>query len=354
MFQCSACQRAYCSQQCFEETEHPKLCAILQKYGHMREWTWNKQGKGNAEFVAFRKEFVDALVQHALDKEDCKHQCTASAVGSQSLTSDYDVTVSGPRAANVVDLFNREFRKFFNDQESATVFDTNVYGAGFLEPIQLGNFTQYGKFKYVADAGDVAQQRKWALLKVYPERGEQPKTLRERNLVYVDALYAVQKLKARMKETSRADYDLRREYKESISRANYYGSETYYTQGAFMHVVGQRQSKMTDIPITRDEYVDSFIENVGDALRKHGDVKYVARALDALIKADRADAFVRTLYEAAEKMRTHVRGKPVCGEQTAQCVLPSEERAIRAAYQKALGDKSIEAILKELLIKIQP
>lgn len=340
MFECSNCARLFCSNQCFESASHPKLCAIMKKYKDMKDWTWEKEGKGNARFVAFRKEFVDALIAHALAKEDCEQTCTVVSVGSSSLTSDYDLTVSGSRAANVVDLFNREFRAFFNDQESATVFDTNVYGAGFLEPIQLGNFTQYGKFKYVADAGDARRQREWAVLKVYPERQE---SIRERNEAYVKALYVVQDLKKRMKETSRPDYALRRRYKESISQANYYGSETYYTQGAFMHVVGQRQSKMKDIPITRDEYLDSFVENAGDALRKKGDVKYVARAIDALLKANIRSPFLERLYEAAELVRTQVRGKTTCGLSCKQ---------IQEQYEKVLAGRTIQEILKVYLDKV--
>ncbi len=313
----------------------------MEKYKDMRAWTWSVQGKGDARFVAFRKEFVDALIEYALEKEQCKETCTVASVGSVSLASDYDLTVSGPRAANVVDRFNREFRAYFNNQESAIVFDTNVYGAGFLEPIQLGNFTQYGKFKYVADAGDAVRQREWALLKVYPEKHAR-ETIRQRNEAYVEALYVVQDLKKQMKATMRPDYELRRRYKESISQANYYGSETYFTQGAFMHVVGQRQSNMSDIPITCAEYIDSFIENAGDALHKNGDVKYVARAIDALLKADIRSPFLERLYNAAELMRTRVRGKTTCG-------MTCEE--IQARYTEVLAGRSIEDLLQSFLSK---
>ncbi|MEU5431583.1 hypothetical protein AB0H73_39115 [Streptomyces olivoreticuli] len=59
------------------------------------------------------------------------------SVGSANPTSDYDITVSGPGAAEAVRKFNAEFRAEWG-KESATVFDVNLYVKDFLP--ERGNF----------------------------------------------------------------------------------------------------------------------------------------------------------------------------------------------------------------------
>ncbi|MCY0924457.1 hypothetical protein OS965_41335 [Streptomyces sp. H27-G5] len=59
------------------------------------------------------------------------------SVGSANPTSDYDITVSGPGAAEAVKKFNAEFRAEWG-KESATVFDVNLYVKDFLP--ERGNF----------------------------------------------------------------------------------------------------------------------------------------------------------------------------------------------------------------------
>jgi hypothetical protein len=57
--------------------------------------------------------------------------------GSQTLTSDYDVSFVGPGEAWAVTAFNRRFRTQWG-KESGSVFDTNVYNAGgYLPPPDL-------------------------------------------------------------------------------------------------------------------------------------------------------------------------------------------------------------------------
>jgi hypothetical protein len=265
----------------------------------------------------------------------------------------------GPKAAQVVDAFNTTFRGLFGGRESAEVFDTNVYGASFVEPLELGNFTLFTAanvhFVYVANARDEKQQRIWALLKVYMFlKGEEEQTqflnrfpdverkkakldrplgktreeatLKELNKEYVKALYVVARLKAVMAETSQPNVRLRRRYKEAICVSNYYGAEMYFTQGAFLHVVGELQGGFQDFPITLAEYGDSFVENLGDCLKElqKDDYyktcektldrisKYFSRAMHALFRSreisDPKNAFV-ALYRASDAVRLKVRGK---------------------------------------------
>ena len=87
-----------------------------------------------------RKYYVDRLIQiitqlifyHCDKKTGIDTKCSVVAVGSISLTSNYDVTVSGVIYPNrIVRMFNQEFAKFWGDF-SSNVFDTNLYGSTFF------------------------------------------------------------------------------------------------------------------------------------------------------------------------------------------------------------------------------
>ena len=87
-----------------------------------------------------RKYYVDRLIQiitqqifyHCDKKTGIDTKCSVVAVGSVSLTSNYDVTVSGVIYPNrIVRTFNQEFAKFWGDF-SSNVFDTNLYGSTFF------------------------------------------------------------------------------------------------------------------------------------------------------------------------------------------------------------------------------
>jgi hypothetical protein len=61
-------------------------------------------------------------------EQEYNSELTRQAFGSTSLTSDYDLSISGVGAEQVVIRFNQRFRS--NPQfgvESGTLFDTNVY-----------------------------------------------------------------------------------------------------------------------------------------------------------------------------------------------------------------------------------
>lgn len=70
----------------------------------------------------------------------------------------------------------------------------------------------------------------------------------------------------------------------TISMFNFYGLETYYTRGAFLHVVFIMQTckgKADNNLLDTDALIDSFIENYADYL-SHGKEKYLNRMLSAL------------------------------------------------------------------------
>ncbi len=128
---------------------------------------WVKtDAKTMQRMVDFRKKVVDGLV------EELKKQFEglgALSLGSTALTSDYDITFSGPSAVQAVVEFNKRFGKSFG-AEAGAVFDTNVYAQNFLqtgkpkegdpdqlEPVKGGDANQ---------AKDDAQMDVAALIKV--------------------------------------------------------------------------------------------------------------------------------------------------------------------------------------------
>lgn len=68
-----------------------------------------------------------------------------------------------------------------------------------------------------------------------------------------------------------------------ISAYNIYGNETYYSRGAFMHVVMNSQTcSRNKVPLHRADFEDSFLENFADYLAHGFKTKYKDRMMDAL------------------------------------------------------------------------
>jgi hypothetical protein len=378
---CTGCKhevdRVYCSKTCFGKDLHIALCgsklntgaaveAVMHKYG--AKWgkgkTWVSEA-GNAEYFNFRKELVDALLVHVItDIVKCPtSECSAVSVGSTTLFSDYDLTVTAPpkRAAEIVDAFNREFRQLFGNRESATVFDTNVYGVTWLIPGTREDkifvtFTAVGSRAFsMVRAVNPQRQRFWAYVKLnlHTDKGLPAKmrnahyrskvnraNITAMNKEYVAQLYNVARV---------AQHGDPAKYEDAVSTANYYGAETYFTQGAFLHVVGEIQMGLRGIPITVDQYLDSAIENLGECLKElklsceyEHVSKYFARAMDALIKAHPTHprvSYLRELYNAAEAVRVEVRGHRInvrCGQHDSTCVLPQRAAALKAEFDRVL------------------
>ena len=54
------------------------------------------------------------------------YSCYPSPIGSATATSDYDVSLIGPKSGDLVANFNDKFKEIF-DKDSETLFDTNIY-----------------------------------------------------------------------------------------------------------------------------------------------------------------------------------------------------------------------------------
>lgn len=290
--------------------------------------------------------------------------CVARSVGSTNLTSDLDVTVSGPDTARFVAEFNRRFRAEFG-AESGDVFDTQVYGASFVGPgratsgayvsvrVNGAEFRALAPFRNErVRAQDEYNQHVWAACKLAlyasaPEldllaarlrdhsdywvrvlsdardmlaadRPSEPETLAPSNRKYERALAILNRARVAM-EARPADERLRLAYKNAVSRANYYASESYFSQGPFVDVVMNTQSGAR-LPVTRAEYLDSYLENMGDMLKVIGHAegencvrnvvdmsKYWSRALQACGHVQ--SAVPEALIRDTEFLRKNARGR---------------------------------------------
>lgn len=84
------------------------------------------------QFFDFRQWYVDGLINVL---RDTYPGLIAKSVGSQDLTSDYDITISTPDSGNDVEAikwFNTRVRTEFG-VEPGTLFDTNLYAKDYLK-----------------------------------------------------------------------------------------------------------------------------------------------------------------------------------------------------------------------------
>ena len=352
--------------------------------------------KGNKEYVMFRKLIVDNLLIEIIKDFNCSNQCKFGAVGSVTPFSDYDVSVSGPYATEIVVEFNKRFRKIFK-HESAIIFDTNIYGASFVEEFFTNNFNEYIKegkiFHYVKESGnkDIRSQRIWALIKLNLFLNDKERKFLEKELAiikdrtkYLDSIITdrddiqkmniiygktLQKYKTYKNMMSGFKLDkngdknslkklqsLKEHYKDSLSLTNYFGNEMYFTHGAFIHIVANTQSKM-NIPLTKNEYMDSFIENMGDLFKElnHYDnpkelicpilteklSKYFSRASNALVKLGYIEE--EKSYFTSEEVRKRVRNiekRNDCKSTDETCILPKTAKQLTTSFFNSIGIKN--------------
>jgi len=165
--------------------------------------------------------------------------------------------------------------------------------------------------------------------KLYDEKLEELKLKRESLEKYIDD---------KSKETLEKDQiylDKKINFKNFISETNYFGSETYYTQGAYLHVVGILQIGLDNLrdTISRDELLDSFIENMADAFKEiyyYNDEeeedeeenrkimliikisKYITRSLDAVMKMNlNISKNIQDAYNTSNFIQKNYKGKQV-------------------------------------------
>jgi uncharacterized protein YnzC (UPF0291/DUF896 family) len=114
------------------------------------------------KIIRYRTEEVDRLLKQVLDdvEKQVGAKLESKALGSVTLTSDYDISVSGEGAERVVAEFNKRFRSDprFKGLESGTVFDTNVYTDPVYKLFSGGTANARLDFRYEAVQLDELKQ----------------------------------------------------------------------------------------------------------------------------------------------------------------------------------------------------
>lgn len=263
----------------------------------------------------FRKIIIDTILRKILFSIQDK-DFKMYSVGSSNINSDYDITLYGKTSDKslVINRFQQEFKKYFYD-DSAIVFDTNIYGEAYItfNP-EVGYEKFYTKvtcemdFFYLNESSNDSQLM-WGLVKylsnIRDSFGES---------IYNDLTYFMEKklkynhvynakktlIYLRNKDKDSITYEKLFNIKESfiesyddtlsgisdyISLINYYGSETYYTRGAFLDTVVNNQMCKSDIvKLNECDYIVSILENAGFFFIHNNKTKYIIRVYKTLLK----------------------------------------------------------------------
>lgn len=234
---------------------------------------------------AFRTELVDDLIKFIFDNypqcsgSTCKSIPSGSTGPEATLNSDYDLTLSGNyKISSIIQMFNSIFEHEFRST-SAEIFDTNLYGYSFLiskagvksnplwtpvlEPKSsigsvLGSKPNDLQGLIIKEKNISTEQDKWAYLRI-KSFYEKEKSNTDLAAVLTGVAHSahdgfffsnnINTMKEKDKqtnylnqmisfETQMATPQTKEKMINTLSNMNYFGDETYFTQGAFVHVVG--------------------------------------------------------------------------------------------------------------------
>ena len=271
-------------------------------------------------FWLFRKLIVDTILRELLLKFQISNdKFKIYSVGSTSLSSDYDITLYGKNddKVNIITEFQKRFKEIFGE-DSAVVFDTNIYGKAYIsfnpseEEKEYYNYVSCNNqtFYYVKASSAEDSQLMWGLVKylrdIRDAFGEH---------VYNDLfLFMTKKIKGfkhlynanktliylRNKDSEKINYTSLFEIEDSfinayedkllglneyISLTNFYGIETYFTRGAFLDTVVNGQMCKTDTVILSSvDYISSILENAGFFFLHNNKTKYFIRVYNSILK----------------------------------------------------------------------
>jgi hypothetical protein len=293
-------------------------------------------------FWYFRKAIVDCLIKHIISIDILGNdvepiELKIYAVGSVKLTSDYDLTIySNPTTTvHIIRKFQEYFTDIFGDA-SSDVFDTNLYGKGFVEfripkdnkellKMYLAGYIQgqceNKTFLYVKeDQSYDDSQLMWALIKfvesVKKGLGEDIYTQvfeyfnKGLNVLYdtnasedgqithlqiADKRYEYlkniaikyQDILIYQDQMSNDTYTDKNIIKTTdfISLVSFFGVETYFTRGTFMDIVINNQTCKTSpkkMELRYEDYLNSIIENASFFLTHNEKDKYLMRVYNSL------------------------------------------------------------------------
>lgn len=319
--------------------------------GKIFNWKWETIKKNLPNKMHFFAEFRNKLVDHLIARifeffPDCitveknssiitkKQECVSIASGSSGQLanefSDYDLTITGcSGVSHIIQIFNSVIIDVFGNTPFET-FDTNLYGYSFLIPENSKttrnnqklwtklNINQNPKIYRELKSTNlkISKQDIWAyrrlLSYIYDNREEIPIMLsnqtqmewfethdnnlsvlpiKEKSAKYLEKMRMFENLMIEFEDYKLDDSTQKTEKIEnlidSLSNMNYYGDETYFTQGSFVHVVGltfyydhlSNQQKVRLIKI--QQLIHSMVENLSYFIHAKDDiiiaVKYLQR-----------------------------------------------------------------------------
>jgi hypothetical protein len=363
---------------------------------NIQNWTWTYVVKKILEskpdkidgltksVIGLRQFVVDTLLELIFFiKDDClsksKSQeivCEKTASGSvgtnANLHSDYDLTITGSfTISSIIQIFNSVIKKTFN-KVSAEVFDTNIYGYSFLIPATLTLDNKNWKYDKISENPDPdpakaqickpkpkchytlygtdknRDQDMWAYKRLVTMMNKKNSllilgtkitihmpTTDIKQSKYIEKMENFETIMNDKKDFSEPNTNM---LINALSEMNFYGDDTYFTQGSFLHVVGTlfyystlKNDEKINL-LTIQHLIHSMIENLAylihdiqnslDAttltpLQKMDSVfkasKYLQRFINAYIliqnKLDKKDLVDKEIYEFLEFIKNNIRNR---------------------------------------------
>jgi hypothetical protein len=274
----------------------------------------NIENKNKKElFWLFRKVIIDSIIKHII-KNNNLNNLKIYSVGSTNLDSDYDITLYGLIDDKIIliNKFNEIFKNYFTD-ESASVFDTNIYGKAYITYYKK-EYDIYGtlisncgdEFYYLNSNPEPYSQLMWGFVKYLKDIREgfgehmyfnifnymnnkiNNEILKDSHNVFVYLKNQPQTINYNylLSKQEELMYNYKNKligYHDYLSVLNFYGNETYFTRGPFLDIVINTQMCKSEI-ITLDEidYITSILENAGFYFIHNNKTKYVIRVYNTL------------------------------------------------------------------------
>jgi hypothetical protein len=257
-------------------------CEKISNVDLKPEFNWHnyKEHFGDSQkavVYAFRTNLIDELIKFIFKhypqcaNETCKFIPSGSTGPEATLNSDYDLTLAGNyKISVIIQMFNSIFEHEFS-KTSAEIFDTNLYGYSFLiNKAAIGSNPLWtpvlqskpdGLQGLIIGEEKSVDQDKWAYLRIKSfyekekSNGDLTNVLTAVSHSTHDKIFNAHNINTmpvggstgkqenyliqmRSFENQMVTPQTKEKMIDTLSNMNYFGDETYFTQGAFVHVVG--------------------------------------------------------------------------------------------------------------------
>ena len=291
--------------------------------------------------------------RHILIYKNCDNVCVSNASGSvgpnATLLSDYDLTITGHfQISKIITIFNTIINNIFY-LSSNDALDTNLYGYSFLilrntsdintNIWSIDSFKEYYEIR--TDSFISEEQDKWAYLRLYTllkqyniinfnikeynefgNKNSLNKRSTEKSKNYITKMIEFENL------TNDKTNNDKNKIIDALSFMNYYGEDTYFTQGAFTHVVGtmfyykNKSIDETNLYLKKYYIIHSLIENAAYFIDSYNTKlnttninevliyasKYLQRFINGLLLLFKND-ILEKLLDQCNNIKTNIRNK---------------------------------------------